>query len=290
MSGAFQPPNSMTRALRAVPIVEPDASGAALGKPPTPADAWNYNTTAYQQWVAQQRAAGISQGVLDPQTGWPTQAGLLDAAQQFGSALLGATAAPGSASTQIAGTVPMYRKAIQHLMETMPHATSVLDYGAGLGLGADAMRAALPEGVTVHSYEPSPGRWQGATPPTYTDDAQINRKYDLITNTNVLNVLPRSIRDDVVRDIGDKLAPGGRALVTTRGWSGDVAATRNATPADEPNAIFVQRPGQPPVFQKGFSTPELLNYVGNLLGKEYSVAPAPFGKAGVLITRNPQAP
>lgn len=219
--------------------------------------------------------------VQDPQT-WR------DAANAYGQALLAGGVAPGgAATTQIATTVPMYRQAIGYLLRQHPQATSVLDYGAGLGLGADAMRSVLGDGVVVHTLEPSPERWRGSVPPTYTDDSQIGRKYDLVTNTNVLNVLPRNIRDDVVRSIGDTLAPGGKALITTRGWSGDVAATRNAVPGDEPGSVMVRR-GDQDVFQKGFTRDELRAYLRSTLGDGYTVEAAPFGKAGALVTKSQQ--
>ncbi|HEX3576534.1 MAG TPA: methyltransferase domain-containing protein, partial [Rhodopila sp.] len=266
-------------------ILPSDPSNPLAAGVPTPADAWTANAQAYNDFVARERASGIAAGTIDPTTGWPTQAGYLDAARQFSGALIGGTAAPGSGSTQIAGTVPMYQKAIQYLKGIAPNATSVLDYGAGLGLGADAMRGVLGDQATVHTLEPDPSRWQSGVAPTYTDNSQINRQYDLITNTNVLNVLPQSMRDEVVQDIGAKLAPGGKALITTRGWSGDVANTKNAAPGPEPNSVYVQRSGGP-VFQRGFTTGELQGYVGGVLGDGYSVAPAPFGKAGILVTRD----
>lgn len=230
------------------------------------ADFWRKN--AADTWAA----------IKNPQT-WR------DAASAYSNALLGSVAAPGSGTTQIAGTTPMYQKAIQWLMKQHPTANSVLDYGAGLGLGTDAMRAEMAPGAVVHSLEVNPERWRGSEPPTYTDDSQINRQYDLITNTNVLNVLPKAIRDDVVRNIGETLAPGGKALITTRGWSGDVGATRGGAPGEEPRSIMVMR-GNQPVFQKGFDQAELHDYISDLLGNGFTVARAPgFGKAGVLVTK-----
>jgi SAM-dependent methyltransferase len=245
-------------------------SNAPLAPPPTAADAADWH---------RQNAAETWEAVKDPQT-WR------DAARLYSEAMLGSTAAPGSGSTQIATTVPMYTKAIQWLMAKHPEATSVLDYGAGLGLGADAMRAQVKPGTVIHTLEVNPERWRGTEPPTYTDDSQIGRKYDLITNTTVLNVLPKDIRDEVVKNIGDTLAPGGKALITTRGWSGDVAATRGGTPGEEPRSMMINRGGQS-VFQKGFEPAELHNYVADLLGDGYIVERAPgFGKAGVLVTKD----
>jgi hypothetical protein len=67
----------------------PLAAGA-----PTLADAWTANAKAYSDWVAQQKAAGIAAGTIDPSTGWPTQAGYLDAARQTAGGLLMGTTAP----------------------------------------------------------------------------------------------------------------------------------------------------------------------------------------------------
>lgn len=256
---------------------------------PTPADAFESTVGAYKAWSDKERSAGIRDGTIDPDTGWPTEKGLTDAARQYAGAMLGSTVAPGSGTTQIAGTTSMYRKAIEHLLNKTPHAKAVLDYGAGLGLGADAMRDFLGDRATVHTLEPSPERWRGKQPPTYTDDGQIRGKYDIITNTNVLNVLPKDIRDGVVQDIGAKLAPGGRALITTRGWSGDIAATKNAEPGEEPRSIYVKR-GDQRVFQRGFEPQELIDYIGKSLGDGFTVERAPgFGKAAALITRQPPA-
>jgi SAM-dependent methyltransferase len=272
----FEPANSMT---------------AALAKPPPLADAVEYTAKTYKQWVDQQEKEGIAAGLIDPKTGWPTEEALIDAAHQYGGALMASTSVPGSETTQITGTTPMYRKAIGWLMEKKPEAKSVLDYGAGKGEGADAMREIVGNKAVVHTMEPNPKLWTGKIPPTYTDDSQIAGKYDLILNTNVLNVLPRDVRDGVVRDIGEKLMPGGHALITTRGWAGDVAATKKFEPAEEPNAIYVRKgqKGQVRVFHKGFEQNELRDYTQSVLGQGFTVEKAPFGKAGVLITRHPAA-
>ena len=67
-----------------------------LMQPPTLADAWQYNAGKIGDWLAQQKANGVAQGTIDPQTGWPTQNALIDAARQYGTALMGSTAAPGA--------------------------------------------------------------------------------------------------------------------------------------------------------------------------------------------------
>lgn len=76
----------------------PDQGDPFAAAAPTPADAYTANAQAYQAWLAQQRASGVASGMIDPQTGWPTRNALIDAARQYGGALIGGTTAPGKAS------------------------------------------------------------------------------------------------------------------------------------------------------------------------------------------------
>jgi hypothetical protein len=72
----------------------PTSAPVPLAPPPSLADAWTANTKAYGDFVAQQRAAGVADGTLDPDTGWPTQKGYVDAARQTANGLLMGTTAP----------------------------------------------------------------------------------------------------------------------------------------------------------------------------------------------------
>lgn len=192
----------------------------------------------------------------------------------------------GSGTTQVATTRTMYVKALKWLRNQSPEAKTVLDYGAGLGLGTDDMRSNNPD-LNIDCYEPNPERWAGKQPPTYTNNTQINKDYDLILNTNVLNVVEKPIRDLIVKDIADHLTMGGKALITTRGWSNDVNAAKNFKPADEHNAIWINKGKNGYVFQKGFDGDELKNYIEELLGDEFVVEKTrpTFGKSSVTITR-----
>lgn len=192
----------------------------------------------------------------------------------------------GSGTTQVATTRTMYVKALKWLRNQSPEAKTVLDYGAGLGLGTDDMRSNNPD-LNIDCYEPNPERWAGKQPPTYTNNTQINKDYDLILNTNVLNVVEKPIRDLIVKDIADHLNMGGKALITTRGWSNDVNAAKNFKPADEHHAIWINKGKNGYVFQKGFDSDELKNYIEELLGDEFVVEKTrpTFGKSSVTITR-----
>jgi hypothetical protein len=151
-------------------------------------------------------------------------------------------------------------------MDRLPDAGRILDYGAGLGLGTDAMRRAA--GIQVDSYEPFPERWRGSEPPTFTASSEISGSYDGVVNLNVLNVLEPQLREQVARDIMQKLAPGGVAVIGTRKFKGDVDQAKGAEPAGEPGAVWIKR-GQERVYQKGFDGNELVSFL-------QSIAPAGF--------------
>ena len=61
---------------------------------PSLADAWQFNTTLANNWQATQRQRSYDMGLADPATGLPTQAGVVNAAQQYGNALMMGSVAP----------------------------------------------------------------------------------------------------------------------------------------------------------------------------------------------------
>ena len=193
-----------------------------------------------------------------------------------------------SGTTQVATTVGSYVKAANLLTGTKG---DILDYGAGLGLGTDAMSGTL--GRKVESYEPNPERWQGKEGVTFTTSNEINKKYDGVVSLNVLNVVPKDIRDAIVTDIFDKLNVGGKAVISTRKWSGDVNAAKNAVPGPEDKSLIISRRQDGKtveVFQKGFDGNELVDYVKSLLGDSADVVKdTSFGANGVIITKKAAA-
>lgn len=165
--------------------------------------------------------------------------------------------------TQIAGTLPTYRKA----QEAFTVQGNTLDFGAGLGLGAKEMGA--------DSFEPFAR--EGFTP-TFSNAADIpDNAYSRITNLNVLNVAPREVRDGIVRDIGRVLKPGGEAIITTRGK--DVMAAKGR-PGPEPMSIITSAN----TYQKGFTSKELQEYVQEALGDGFEVVKKKIGSAPASIT------
>lgn len=194
----------------------------------------------------------------------------------------------GSGSTQVAGTTSMYVKALAFLRKNKSDVKNVLDYGAGLGLGTDAMREANPD-IAIDSYEPNPERWRGNSPPNYTDNKSIDSTYDAILNTNVLNVVEPSIRDMIVRDIGRLLNPNGTALITTRAWKNDIDTNKNYDMGDEYHSMWVKKTingKETRVYQKGFDGNELVEYVKGILGDGFDIKKVSgFGKSSVLVTK-----
>jgi SAM-dependent methyltransferase len=171
--------------------------------------------------------------------------------------------------TQISGTTPTYVKAKRMLDAQNPDG-SLIDYGAGLGIGAREIGA--------DAYEPFP---QKGFSPKYQDPKSIpSNSYDKLTSLNVLNVVPRGARDSIVRDIGRVLRPDGTAIITTRGR--DVLDAKGEQ-GPEPMSIITTRG----TYQKGFSKKELQEYVQETLGENFEVVPVALGPAGVMIRKKP---
>lgn len=175
--------------------------------------------------------------------------------------------------TQIAGTLGTYKKARGMLDKEAPQGKS-LDFGAGLGHGTKEL---APD---ADSYEPFPG---GNFKPHFVDVTKIpDNTYHRIVNLNVLNVVPNvgehKIRDSIVQNIGRVLAPGGVAIITTRGRD---VLTIKGSPGEEPMSM-VSKIG---TYQKGFTPAELLSYIQATLGDGFIVRKIKLGPAGVMIQK-----
>ena len=164
--------------------------------------------------------------------------------------------------TQRANTIKTYRKAKQILDAEIPEGKT-LDFGAGLGLGAEVLEA--------DSYEPFP---RTGFKPNYTNPSDIpSNSYKKLTSLNVLNVVPREVRDTLVQDIGRVLEPGGTAIVQARD-NAQIKSIKNFVDGDEPGSKVVLKPsGEVDTYQKGFSNKELLEYVQEILGDGFEVKP-----------------
>jgi hypothetical protein len=176
--------------------------------------------------------------------------------------------AENAARTQIIGTLPTYEKAGE-MLSRAGAAGRGLDFGAGLGEGAKRLPGQWD------TYEPFAKKWQ----PTYSDISEIPEEaYGQLTNLNVLNVVPREIRDEIVQGIGRSMHPGGLGILTTRGK--DVMSAKGR-PGPEPMSIITSRD----TYQKGFTNPELQEYLRYMLGDRFDVTPAKLGPAGAMIRK-----
>lgn len=164
------------------------------------------------------------------------------------------------AKTQRANTLPTYQKALELL--DVREGDDVLDYGAGMGLGADAARL---RGANVQTFEPFP---QKDFVPNYTNPQEIpEESASKILNMNVLNVLPPEERAQAVLTIGKTLRPGGSAIVNVRPAT-DVNAAKNKIKSDDGWIIGT---GEERTFQKGFTQKELKAYIQETLGPSFVV-------------------
>lgn len=176
--------------------------------------------------------------------------------------------------TQISGTTPTYKKAANQLADVDG---DIIDFGAGLGQGAQAMGDQL--GRKIHTYEPYATNWKPDFSAADASDVPSDA-YGGLTNLNVLNVVPREARDGIVQNISRVLRDGGKGVITTRGK--DVMnASGRAGP--EPMSVITSRD----TYQKGFTNPELQEYLKYMLGDKFDVNRLNLGPAGAVIEKKP---
>ncbi len=188
---------------------------------------------------------------------------------------------PRSAMTQIATTVNTYRKASKML------GGKVLDYGAGYGLGTDALRE---EGLLADSFEPYPEEWKGKRPPTYTDSVDIpSESYDSLVSFSVINVVDPDERKFLFKQVARILRPDGFALITGRTRQ-DVSAAKIKKPHLEDGGYLIGE-GEDQRYQKGFTQAELERYAKEVLGPGFTVeANRALNGASIKITKGKPNP
>ena len=186
------------------------------------------------------------------------------------SKLEGVPDAANAQRTQVATTTPTYVKAADILNKSKTG--NILDYGAGRGKGSEAIGA--------DSYEPFP---REGFNPTYKEANSIpSESYDKVISASVINVVPKDVRDGIVKDIGRVLKPEGEAIITARTVS-DVSAAKNKTTFEGEENAFVIGDQATGTFQKGFTQSELETYVKSQLGDNFEVVTAPKTKDGQKI-------
>lgn len=255
--------------------------GEVVGVPDTKIDAFDIMPESMRKSIAKPTKATVSQKVAPYGSGVKNIESRKQRQQKIDKAL-----SKSSGTTQVATTTGSYVKAA-NIVNDLEIEGEVLDYGAGLGLGTDAMSQVL--GTEVDSYELNPERWKGKTPVTYTKASDINKQYDAIVSLNVLNVVPKDVRDFIVEDIYENLKPGGVAVISSRGFKGDIANAKNFEKGPEDKSYIIKRKkgGEVvDVYQKGFDGNELVEYVQDLLGDKVNVYKKnTFGNRGVIVEK-----
>ena len=188
---------------------------------------------------------------------------------------------PRSAMTQITGTEDTYINASKML------GGKVLDYGAGRGIGTDALRS---NGLLADSFEPFPQNWEGKRPPTYTDSANIpSDSYDSLVSFSVINVVDPDERKFLFKEVARILRPDGVALITGRDRQ-DVQKATTKIPHLEEGGYLIGT-GKRQRYQKGFTQAELERYAKEVLGPGFTVeANRALNGASIKITKGKPNP
>ena len=178
--------------------------------------------------------------------------------------------------TQISGTVKSYRK-IYDALDAEGFNGTILDASSGLGYGTRAGREEY--GFNVDDIEPFPDR---SYKPKYTDYSKLNKKYDVIISNAVLNVLPQDQRDALVVKMGKMLNVGGKMFINVRGT--DVKNASSKVAIDEANMeYYISNTGS---YQKGFTKRELIAYLSDALGSDYTITPSSkYGAVSAIVEK-----
>ena len=168
-----------------------------------------------------------------------------------------------------------------------------LDFGAGWGDSAHHPQLNTSR-ARFHTLEPHAN--EGMIPDFKNPDDIDDGTYKRIHSLNVLNVAERGARDGIVHHIGRVLAPGGHAVITTRGFGEITDMLKNGDhlpgPKTDPGSVIVNgnKKGKDvrKRYQKGFTPDELHQYVSGILGDGYTVKKVKVGSApaAVHIVRN----
>jgi hypothetical protein len=196
--------------------------------------------------------------------------------------------------TQRANTAPTYDR----LYDTLEHEGfngTILDASSGLGIGTDH---GIQRGFDVEDIEPFYGEGYR---PIFSDYSRLNKQYDVVISSAVINVLTQDDSDAMVTAIGKALKPGGRAFITVRSASsvdGSLKGGESKRLSQSAHEWVV--PGSDN-YQRGFETAELKAYLEDVLGPEYTVESSPkfydkntgkwqkWGDTSAVVTRNTNA-
>jgi len=177
--------------------------------------------------------------------------------------------------TQISTTAPTYAKIVKALKT--PKTDKVLDYGCGRGVGADLLREM---GYTVDTFECYP---QDGFNPTFTEPSSIpNNAYDLIIINYVVNVVPQETRDEVITNAYDKLAVGGKMMVTSMNYAYINSLKKKEGNIELDDGAVLTTRG---TYQKGWTPSELSSYIVGLTSGEVVDVSGGIGMVRCCVTK-----
>ena len=204
--------------------------------------------------------------------------------------LSGQTTGTGQHTTQITSTVNTYKKIGEWMKSQGMKGASVLDASSGLGKGTEALR---DMGFSVEDVEPYPSETR--TKPTYLKYEDIKGKYDVVISNAVLNVIPDDWRADVLKNMADKVKPGGKMIINVRDAK-EMERQKQKIELDSPSEILVtDKAGNIRAYQKGFTQKELADWIQSELGDGWTIETAKPSNSGisgraVVVTRNTDTP
>ena len=155
-----------------------------------------------------------------------------------------------------------------------------LDFGSGLGKGTEYL------GDNVDDIEPfwKEGKRNAPTFESYDEILKSGKRYDGITNLNVLNVLPKEQRDEVATQILSLLDKDGVAVIGARSYA-DVMGTKGKKAAGD-GGIYTSKG----TYQYGFGgeNETLKDYIESISSKlkgKFEITPAKVAATGVQVKR-----
>lgn len=146
---------------------------------------------------------------------------------------------------------------------------TILDASSGLGLGTDH---GIQRGFDVEDIEPFFGEGYF---PIYSDYSRLDKQYDVVISSAVINVLTQEDSDAMVKAIGNSLKEGGRAYITVRSASsvdGSLKGGNAIRLSENAHEWYVPASDN---YQRGYETEELKAYLEDVLGDGYTVTSSP---------------
>ena len=243
---------------------------------------------------------------ISPKNGKWVRTKTSDWLADHGMKLFGVDATRTRHPTQTSSTLTTYMKYYDMIKERNPKSWQtlrVLDASSGLGHGTQYGRnngfyvtdidpypsadysdgqvrprevGKTNTGRPIYAYNTDFGLPEYYGPDAYNRLISDGRQFDVILSNAVLNILPQDLRDEHVLILKRLLAPGGEIYIHTRS-DRDIKTMHyekmdwNVQLSDDGTEWFLGKTG---AYQKGFSVNELIGYLEDALGEDYSISKA----------------